>query len=128
MRVVLSTSADRRLTAARRFIEALPPTTEILIVGASPGAADDFARSLALHRGATFGLYRFSLTQLAARFAMPRLARLGLLPATALGTRAVAARVLFDSVQDAALSYLAPVAATPGFPRALARTLEELAL
>jgi hypothetical protein len=40
----------------------------------------------------------------------------------------VAARALFDADRDGALSYFAPVASMPGFPRALARTLEELAL
>ncbi|OFV92571.1 MAG: hypothetical protein A3H95_06665 [Acidobacteria bacterium RIFCSPLOWO2_02_FULL_64_15] len=128
MRVVISTSAGARLAAARRFIDQFPPSTEILVVGASRGAADDFARSLARTRTATFGLYRFSLTQLAARFAVPRLARQGRLPATSLGVEAVAARALFDAVHHGALSYFAPVAETPGFPRALARTLEELAL
>ena len=79
-------------------------------------------------RGATFGLYRFSLTQIAARLAAPRLAAARLSPTTALGVQAVAARALFEADHDHALSYFAPVAGMPGFPRALARTLEELAL
>src|SRR5581483_4085944 len=128
VRLVTSSSAAARLEAARRFVLDTPPATELLIVSASRGAADDFARAIARLRGATFGFYRFSLTQLAARIAAPRLAGARLTPATALGVQAVAARALFDAERDGSLSYFAPVAGTPGFPRALARTLEELAL
>ena len=128
MRVVLSSSATVRLDAARRFVLAASPDTEWLIVAASRAAADDFARALALTRGATFGLHRLSLIQLAARLAAPLLARERLSPTTPLGVQAVAARALFDAVQGGALSYFAPVASAPGFPRALARTLEEVSL
>ena len=47
---------------------------------------------------------------------------------TRVGTEAVAARAAFEARHDGELSYFAPVATTPGFPRALARTLNELAL
>lgn len=127
-RGITSTSASARLDAARAFVLRAAPATEILIVSASRGAADDFARELARTRSATFGLYRFSLTQLAARFAAPLLARERLSPTTGLGVQAVAARALFDADREHALAYFAPVAAMPGFPRALAQTLEELAL
>jgi ATP-dependent helicase/nuclease subunit B len=128
LRIVESPSAAVRLDAASRFLLDSPPATEVLIVSASRGAADDFVRAQARARGATFGLYRFSLTQLAARLAAPLLARERLSPTTGLGVQAVAARALFDAASDKALTYFAPVAGTPGFPRALARTLEELAL
>jgi len=128
MRIVTSTSAAARLEAARRFILESSPAAEILIVSASRGAADDLAREIGRIRGATFGLYRFSLTQLAARLAAPLLARDRLSPTTALGAQAVAARALFDATAEKSLSYFAPVSGMPGFPRALARTLEELAL
>ncbi|MFI5244024.1 MAG: PD-(D/E)XK nuclease family protein [Gemmatimonadales bacterium] len=128
MRVITSASAAVRLDAAQRFVLALPPAAPVLVVSASRGAADDFARNLARTRIATFGLHRFSLTQLAARLAAPLLAREGVSPTTALGVQAVAARALFDADADHALSYFGPVAGMPGFPRALARTLEELAL
>ena len=128
MRIVTSTSAAARIDAARAFVLESPPAAEILIVSESRGAADDLARALGRTRGATFGQYRFSLTQLAARLATPLLARDRLSQTTGLGVQAVAARSLFDAGRDKALSYFAPVAAMPGFPRALARTLEELAL
>ena len=128
MRIITSASAAVRLQAARQFILDAPPASEILIISASRGAADDLAREIAQARGATFGLYRFSLTQLAARLAAPRLAHEKLSPTTALGVQAVAARALFDAHHDQRLQYFAPVATMPGFPKALARTLEELAL
>ena len=128
IRLITSASAAARLDAARRFVLDAPAACELLIVSAARGAADDFARDLARAHGATFGVYRFSLTQLAARLAAPRLARARLSPTTALGVQAVAARALFDASTDGSLAYFAPVAAMPGFPRALARTLEELAL
>ena len=124
MRIITSTSAAARIRAAGGFVLESTPAAELLIVSASRGAADDFARELARTRGATFGQYRFSLTQLAARLAAPLLARDHLSPTTPLGVQAVAARSLFDADRDKALSYFAPVAAMPGFPRALARTLE----
>jgi ATP-dependent helicase/nuclease subunit B len=129
LQVVTSSSAAVRIQAARQFLLGAPPATETLIVSASRGAADDFARDIARGRGgSTFGLYRFSLTQLAARLAAPLLARDRVTPTTALGMQAVAARALFDAATDRSLTYFAPVASMPGFPRALARTLEELAL
>ena len=128
MHIVVSDSAAARLDAARQFVLAVPPASEVLIVSASRGAADDFARLVARGRGATFGLYRFSLTQLAARLAAPLLARQRLSATTALGVEAVSARALFDADRDGALTYFAPVARMPGFPRALARSLEALAV
>ena len=127
--ILTSASASTRLSAARQFVLNASASTETLVVAASRGAADDFARDLSRARGsATFGLYRFSLTQLAARLAAPLLARDRVAPTTALGMQAVAARALFDATADGSLTYFAPVASMPGFPRALARTLEELAL
>lgn len=128
MHVVLSSSAAIRLEAARQFVLDAPPASEILIVGATRGAADDFVRALAGPRGATFGLYRFSLTQLAARLATPLLAAESKTPATTLGIEAVAARAVYDAERSGTLGYFKPVVWAPGFPRALARTLEELAL
>src|SRR5262245_1913514 len=122
-----STSAAVRLREAERYVAACPAGDELLLVAASRPAADDLARNLARARGATFGVHRFSLTQLAARYAAPALARRRLAPTTALGTEAVAARAVFDATAAASLSYFAPVASMPGFPRALARTMAELA-
>src|SRR5262245_5998140 len=126
LRLVESASGATRLAEARAFLRAVPAGAESLIIGASRGAADDLARAVAIDRGATFGLQRFSFTQLAARLASAPLARDGLAPGTTLAGFAVAARALFEVSTDGSLEYFAPVAGTPGFPRALARTLNEL--
>src|SRR5579864_4417268 len=128
IRLVESASAAHRLDAARAFIEGHPPDREILIVGASRDAADDLARQVAIRRGAAFGLHRFSLVQLAARLALTNMAREDQAPATPLGSEALAARVVFQALDDGALHYYGPVARFPGFPRALAQTLTELRL
>ena len=128
IRLIESSSAQLRLQEARAFVETHAARGDVWLVGASRGAVDDLARSIAAAAGATIGLHRFSLTQLAARLAAPILAAQGLAPVTYLGSEAVAARATFDAQRDAALQYFAPVAKTPGFPRALARTLQELRL
>ena len=86
------------------------------------------ARDVAAGLPATFGLQRVSLTQLAARSAIVALAMKGQTPSTWLAAEAVAARAAFDATRERSLNYFAPVASTPGFPRALARTLQELRL
>ena len=70
LRIVSSTSAAARLERARQFLQSHPSPAEVVIVGASRGAADDLARRLAAEHGATFGITRFSLTELAARSAV----------------------------------------------------------
>jgi len=126
--VIESASAASRLAAARAFLDRLPPAAEVLIVGASRGAADDFARDLSRSRGATFGLYRFSLTELAARAAATVRDSARRTPGTQSGAEALAARAVFDALRADEIDYFKPVAGTPGFPRALARTVHELRL
>jgi ATP-dependent helicase/nuclease subunit B len=128
LRVVTSTSAAARLQRASEFLAGRSPSTEVVIVGASRGAADDLARAIASRVGATFGLTRFSLTELAARLASSQLAGVQHVPGTQTGAEATAARAVFDAVTAGDLDYFAPVAGTPGFPKALARTLHELRL
>jgi CRISPR/Cas system-associated exonuclease Cas4 (RecB family) len=126
LRVVASAATATRLGAAADFVRVRAPGTRVLIVGASRGAADDLARRVAVTQTATFGLERTSLAQLAARTALLALAAEGAAPSSWLGAEAVATRATFDALRDSALRYFAPVAGTPGFPRALARTLHEL--
>ena len=128
MRIVTSTSAAARLAEARRFLQSQPSSAEVVIVGASRGAADDLARRLAAERGATFGITRFSLTELAARAAAVHLAGARRTPATNTGAEAAAARAVFDAVAAGEVEYFGPVARMPGFPKALARTVHELRL
>jgi CRISPR/Cas system-associated exonuclease Cas4 (RecB family) len=128
VRVYSSPSAAQRLSLARDLLRACAPGARVLIIGASRGAADDLARDVAASVPATFGIQRFSLTQFAAKTAILALAADRVTPSTRLGAEAVATRALFDAGRDQSLRYFEPVAATPGFPRALARTLQELRL
>ena len=57
---------------------------------------------------------------------MPELARRGVTPSAPISDEAVSARITDELMSREALSYFAPVARMPGFPRALARTLAEL--
>ena len=125
---ICSASAAIRLREARKFLDTFSPGTEVLLLGASRGAVDDLARAIAIDRGATFGLHRLSFTQLAARLAAAQMAANGHAPSSALGYEAVAARAAFEATKDEALEYFSPVSSTPGFPKALARTLQELRL
>jgi ATP-dependent helicase/nuclease subunit B len=128
IRVIEAAATELRLADARAFVQARVAGGDVLLVSASRGAADDLARSVARERGATIGLHRFSLTQLAARLAAPALSQDRRAAATYLGSEAVAARATFEAQRDHALDYFGPVASTPGFPRALARTLQEIRL
>src|SRR5687768_3708283 len=125
---IRSASASIRLYEARKFLDTFSPGPEVLLLGASRGAVDDLARTIAMEKGATFGLHRLSFTQLAARLAAAELAANGHAPSSALGYEAVAARAAFEATKDEALEYFSPVSSTPGFPKALARTLQELRL
>jgi ATP-dependent helicase/nuclease subunit B len=128
VRIVTSPSAAHRLDAARAFLSGRSAATELIIVGASRGAADDLARSVARQRGATFGMTRFSITELAARAAAARLGGRRRAPGTQAGSEAIASRAVFDALGAGELAYFEPVARMPGFPKALARTLHELRL
>lgn len=128
VRLIESSSAQLRLDAARAFVQRQAAHGDVWIVAASRGAADDLARTIAVGAGATMGLHRFSVTQLALRLAAPVLVAIERAPATFLGSEAVAARATFDALSDEGLTYFAPVARTPGFPHALARTVAELRL
>lgn len=122
-----SPRAECRLAAARDFVLARAPGTELLVLGATREAADDFARGIA-RRSATFGLYRRTLTQLAAELAARRLAAAGLAPTGSLAGAAIAARAVFEAIANGGLAYFAPVADRPGFARAVGATVAELQL
>jgi ATP-dependent helicase/nuclease subunit B len=74
----------------------------------------------------SLGVHRATLTQWAAALSRPAMAERGLVPLGKLGVEAVAARVVHRANQARQLSYYAPVAALPGFARALAKTLHDL--
>ncbi len=124
--VLESASSADRLRAAAQVHASATPGTEILIVGASRDAVDDLVRAVSDRGSATFGLHRFTLTQLAARLAAPELAARGLATCTRLGAEAVAARTTFAALAGDRIPFFTPVARCPGFGRALAATVAEL--
>jgi len=93
-------------------------------LGATRAAADE----LAFRIGAAAGVHRLTVLQLAADLARPAMADRQLAPLSGLGVEALAARVIHAAREAGELSYFRPVAALPGFARALARTLGELRL
>src|SRR5689334_10425513 len=105
LRVLKSHSASERIGSALAFVQSFPPATEMLLVGASREAIDDLVRAFAAATGATFGLHRFSLNQLAARLAVSRLADLGIAPSTHLGSEALAVRAAFEARHHSELRY-----------------------
>src|SRR5262245_28109258 len=128
LRIVTSTSAAARLAAAADALAARLPSEETLVIGASRGAADDLTRAVTRRVGATFGVIRFSLTELAARAAAVQPAGPRRAPGSQAAAEAIAARAVFEARAAAELEYFAPVAMLPGFPKALARTTHELRL
>ena len=124
--VVCSPAASVRLNAVRSFIEELPPSLELLLVGHTREAADDIARDVTRRRGTSFGVHRFSMRQLASRLAAIELARLGHAVASPLGAEAVAARAAFDALDAGTLDYLTPIARLRSFGVTLRSTLDDL--
>src|SRR5262249_14430146 len=128
IQVFRSAAALERRAAAREFVRSYKPGTELLLIGASREAVDDFASEICVDTGASFGLHRFTMMQLVARLAASELATTGQAPATYLGTEAIAARATFEALEQDAIRYFEPVARHPGFASALASTLNELRL
>ena len=124
--IVIACDTAMRLTAAAEWLASYPADAEILILSPTKEAGDEFVRNAALASGARFGLTRFTLNQLASVLAAPVLARAGRAPASGLVLTAVAARAVHLLTAESSLSYFGPVATKPGFPTAVARTLEEL--
>jgi CRISPR/Cas system-associated exonuclease Cas4 (RecB family) len=114
------------MEAARGFVLAQPPGTQMLLVGAGRDAVDELARGALLPECASFGLHRFSFLQLAAYLSRGAFARQGLAPATALASEAMAARAGFEARSHDGLEYFAPVVPLRGFAATLAATLQEL--
>ncbi|HET8549751.1 MAG TPA: PD-(D/E)XK nuclease family protein [Bryobacteraceae bacterium] len=100
--------------------------SEALMIGASRGTADDLLRDAA--PGGIVGAHRFTLAQAAAVLSAPALAHRGLKIADHFTSEALAARVVHELRLRKSWKYFGPVAATPGFAQALARTLTELRL
>lgn len=125
--IVSSPDAEARIARAVRWV-AERQEARVVLVGASIEAASEVARRAVLQTAtkASLGWHRTTLDVLAVGMAKAELARRGLVPASRLALEAVCAHVVHENA--ARLGRFAPIADRPGFPRALARTLDELRL
>jgi len=120
-RVVKSWSNGILVSAVAGFVETFP---ESLLLLPNRMAGEEMAHHLA----ASAGVHAITLVELAAELARPAMATRGLGPLSRLGREAVAARVIHAADSERELKYFGPVAKSPGFARALARTVSELRL
>lgn len=125
-RIEVSCDANSRIALAEQWLNDFPTDSELLVLADRTEAANEFHLRVAASRGAWFGMRRATLSGLAARLAQPQLARSGLASVTALSFVAVVARVIHTLHQQGRFTYFGPVALQPGFPVAVAKTLEEL--
>ncbi len=111
---------------AAQFLVEKSESSEILVIAPTRAAANE----LAIHAfpSGCQGVHTLTLTQLAAHLAAQPMGRLALAPISRLGMEALAARIVHAAVTAERLPYFAPVAQTPGFARALAKTIAELRL
>jgi hypothetical protein len=126
LKLLISSAASDRLSAAGQFLSGFPHSAEILVIGGTRATADDFVRHYARLQGATFGIHRFSLVQLAARISALRLAAEGQVPCSALGIEAAVVRAVHDAHSNGSLQYFSSVALLPGFAKAVRATTSEL--
>jgi ATP-dependent helicase/nuclease subunit B len=125
---IVSAANDRLIRRARAWLEGRSAGEEVLIVGATPDAANELARSVATTKGAAFGWHRLTLSRLAFAVAAPVLATRGLTPLSRIGADALAARLVHRMNAEGRLTHYQSVAGTPGFPRAVAGVIAELRL
>jgi RecB family exonuclease len=126
LEILRSVRTDTLLAPAADFLREQSARGEVIVVAPTREAADDFVRRLAA--GALIGVHRTTVDYLAAAIAQRELTSRGYSPLSALAHEALAACVIEKARDAGLLSYFAPVAAFPGFPRALARTLRDLRL
>jgi hypothetical protein len=124
----VSAAGRSRFGRACAWLESRAGAEEVLIVAASLDAANELARRLARQKGAAFGCHRLTLAQLAKVMGKAELTYRGLASITPLGTMAVVTRLVHRLKTAAALGRFEPIAATPGFPRAVASAITELRL
>src|SRR5512140_132151 len=98
----------------------------VLVLAPVREAADEVA--LQACGAALIGVQRLAFRELVLELCAPELNRRALAPVGRLVREAIAARVTQEALAAGRLTYLAPVALFPGFPRALASTFEELRL
>lgn len=124
--LIVSSSAKVRLDAAQAWLASFRCDREVLVLVPHTIAADQVVHALVADGGSRLGIQRFTLNRLASRLAAPELARRQILPCTSLSLTAVVTRAAYRVVEAGDAGRLARVAKRPGFPRAMARTFEDL--
>jgi ATP-dependent helicase/nuclease subunit B len=126
--LALAPSTRERLASAESALLERGPADRVTLIGHGLEAANALARHVAKARpgSATYGVSRTTFPLFLGALARPVLASAGVVAASRLNLEAVAAR-LAESAR-ASLGRFAEVAKTPGFSRALVRTLDELRL
>ena len=124
--LLISRSSSSLLDRAATFLRTHAGNSEILILGATRAAASELVLS-AFDQGCQ-GIHLFTINQLAAQVATQAMGRQALAPISRLGIEALAARIVHIAHSNNQLNYFSPVARTPGFGRAAARTIAELRL
>lgn len=107
---------------ASQLVSEFAASGPVLVLAPDRAAADEAVRFACTT--ALLGVQRLGFRELAPELAADEMNRLGLAPVGRIVREALAARV----AARVELTYLKPVAAFPGFPRALADTFEELRL
>ncbi|MGH7897499.1 MAG: PD-(D/E)XK nuclease family protein [Candidatus Binatia bacterium] len=127
-RSLTTPAAHERIDAARNWLDTRSASEQLLVVAATKEAASELVRAHALRSpaAATFGWYRATLERVAAELAADVLAEKNLVPVTAFAAVGVVTRVVQRLRASGELGRYEPIAHTPGFPRAVAATLDEL--
>ena len=124
--LVISRSSSSLLDRAAAFLHTHARNSEVLILAPTRSAANELVLT-AFSQGCQ-GIHALTITQLAAQLASSAMGRDSLAPISRLGIEALAARIVHTAHSKNELPYFSAVALTPGFPRALAKTLAELRL
>jgi CRISPR/Cas system-associated exonuclease Cas4 (RecB family) len=124
--LVHSRSNATLLDRAAAFLAAKEPHSDIIVIASTRAAAAELA--IRAFPSGCQGVHALTITQLAANIAAQPMGRLALAPISRLGIEALAARIVHAATTAKSLPYFAPVAQTPGFARALAKTITELRL
>ncbi len=124
--LVQSRSNAKLLERAAAFLATQARDSDIVVLAPTRAAANELA--LAAFPDGCQGVHALTLTQFAANLAAQPMGQRSLAPISRLGIEALAARVVHAAQESESLHYFSPVAQTPGFARALARTITELRL
>jgi hypothetical protein len=125
---VKSAANHNRLLFGQEWLKTKRPAEEVLIIGATLGAANEITRNLVREKRASFGYHRLTWGQLASALARPLLNAQRTVPLGGLGVQAVANRAIHKLSQVGGLGRYADLTSAPGFGRAISSVVAELRL